>query len=284
MSLHIARTWAPLLDGYDVVLCDVWGVLHNGIAAWPAAYGALQRARQAGKTVVLITNAPRLHPRVRRQLSHLGVPEDAYDDIVTSGDVTRTLVAGGPRKVLHIGTERDLDLFEGLDVERVDEDRAEGVVVSGPFDDETETPDDYADLMARLKARDLPMVCANPDIVVERGQRLVYCAGAIAHVYAELGGKTLIAGKPHRPIYVEALRRARTARGTDIEQSRVLAIGDGLATDIKGAMDYGLDFIFVTDGIHAREYGAHGAPDPARLDAFLANVGARPVAAMVQLR
>ena len=283
MPLEIIDRMGMLLGGYDTVLCDVWGVLHNGVTAWPAAFTALQRARQAGKTVILITNAPRLNPSVRKQLALLGVPEDAYDAIVTSGDVTRQLVAEGPRKVLHIGTERDLDLFNGLGVERVRENDAEGVVVTGPYDDETETPDDYADLLARLYARDLPMVCANPDIVVERGHRLIYCAGAIAQAYAQLGGRTLIAGKPHPPIYAEALRRAEAVCNAPLDRRRVLAIGDGMATDVKGAVDNGLDFVFVSNGIHARDYGAPGAPDPVRLEAFLAEFGANPVATMTHL-
>ena len=283
MTIKTIRTIDALDADYDAILCDVWGVLHNGVTAWPAAHGALSRARAAAKTVVLITNAPRPRAQVRRQLGLLGVPEGAYDDIVTSGDVTRALIAEGPERLFHIGTERDLSLFDGLDVELVEEAEASAVVVTGPYDDETETPDDYAGMLARLRARDLPMICANPDIVVERGDRLVYCAGALARAYGLLGGRTLIAGKPHAPIYAEAMARVADVRGGPLDRDRVVCIGDGLATDVKGAMDNGFDLVFVANGIHARDYGAPGAPDPARMEAFLRDFGAEPVAAMPRL-
>ncbi|MCR9123142.1 MAG: TIGR01459 family HAD-type hydrolase [Phyllobacteriaceae bacterium] len=273
-------TLDALHDRYDAILCDVWGVLHNGVESWPAACEALQRARKAGKTVVLITNSPRPTAQVLAQLARLDVPRDCHDDIVTSGDVTRTLIAEGPRGVFHIGTDDDLPIFEGIDVDLVEDFEASAVVVTGPRDDERETPDDYAELLARLRARDLPMICANPDIVVERGDRLIYCAGAIARAYGLLGGRTLIAGKPHAPIYDEAMARI----GGSVDRARVLAIGDGMTTDVKGAMDNGFDLLFVSDGIHAREYGAPGAPDPAKLEAVLRDFGAAPVATMVNLR
>ena len=283
MELALIDHVDPLLGGYDVILCDVWGVVHNGVAAWPDAVGALGRCRAAGATVVLITNAPRPNPAVRAQLARLGVSGDAFDDVVTSGDVTRALIAEGPRKVFHIGPDMDLSIFEGLDVERVEDFEASAVVCTGLFDDETETPGDYADLLARLRSRDLPMICANPDIVVERGHRLIYCAGALAREYSLLGGRTLIAGKPHRPIYEEALRLAEKARGAPVDRARVLAIGDGATTDVKGAIDNGIDLLFITDGIHAREYGEPGRPDPVRLAAWLEAASARPAGVMVKL-
>jgi HAD superfamily hydrolase (TIGR01459 family) len=280
MAMANIDTLDALHDRYDAILCDVWGVLHNGVVSWPAACEALQRARKAGKTVILITNSPRPTAQVLAQLARLGVPADCHDGIVTSGDVTRTLIAEGPRRIFHIGTEEDLPIFDGIDVELVEDFEASAIVVTGPRDDERETPDDYADLLARLRARDLPLICANPDIVVERGDRLVYCAGAIARAYGLLGGRTLIAGKPHAPIYEAALAQI----GATADRSRVLAIGDGMTTDVKGAMDNGFDLLFVSDGIHAREYGEPGAPDPARLAAFLHDFGANPVATMVNLR
>ncbi len=283
MAIPVAETLDALIDGYDVVLCDVWGVVHNGVIAWPEAHTALRRARAAGRAVVLVTNAPRPHPHVRDQLASLGVPDAAFDDVATSGDVTRALIAEGPRRVFHMGTERDLSLFDGLDVELVEEFEASAVVCTGLFDDETESPETYAELLARLRARDLPMICANPDIVVERGDKLVYCAGALARAYGQLGGRTLIAGKPHRPIYDLALRLAEKARGGPVDRARVLAIGDGITTDVKGAMDSELALLFVSDGIHAREYGTPGAPDPDRLEAFLTDFGAAPVATMAKL-
>lgn len=283
MPIPAIETIDALAARYDAILCDVWGVLHNGVTAWPDAHQALSRARQAGKIVILITNAPRPHEQVRRQLALLGVPADAYDDVVTSGDVTRALIAEGPRRLFHIGTERDLPLFDGLDVELVEEFEASGVAVTGPYDDETETPDDYADMLSRLRARNLPMICANPDIVVERGDRFIYCAGALARAYGLLGGRTLIAGKPHAPIYVEAMKRIEAAMGGAVGRDRVLALGDGLTTDVKGAMDNGFDLLFVSNGIHAREYGEPGAPDAQRMEDFLRDFGADPVATMIRL-
>lgn len=280
MAIATIDTLDALHDRYDAILCDVWGVLHNGVVSWPAACEALQRARQAGKTVILITNSPRPTAQVLAQLARLGVPADCHDGIVTSGDVTRTLIAEGPRRIFHIGTEEDLPIFDGIDVELVEDFEASAIVVTGPRDDERETPDDYAELLAHLRARDLPLICANPDIVVERGDRLIYCAGAIARAYGLLGGRTLIAGKPHAPIYDAALAQI----GAPADRSRVLAIGDGMTTDVKGAMDNGFDLLFVSDGIHGREYGEPGAPDAERLAAFLHDFGAAPVATMVNLR
>lgn len=269
---------------YDAILCDVWGVLHNGIDVFPEASAALQRARRNGLAVVLITNSPRLADGVGRQISALGVPDDAYDAIVTSGDVTRVLVSEGPRRVFHLGPDRDLPMFEGLDVERVEEFEASAVVCTGLFHDETETPDDYSEMLARLRARNLPFVCANPDIVVERGDRLVWCAGALARDYAQLGGRTLIAGKPHPPIYRAALAAVADHLGHMPDRSRILAIGDGMLTDVKGAADAGLDVLYVTAGIHARDYGEGAVPDLPRLEAFLARHGYEPVASIPRLQ
>ncbi|MEL6921303.1 MAG: TIGR01459 family HAD-type hydrolase [Pseudomonadota bacterium] len=268
---------------YDVILCDVWGVLHNGQTAWPSASHALARARDGGKTVVLITNSPRPNAGVRMQLAELGVPENAYDAIATSGDVTRTLIAEAPRKQFHLGPDRDDPLFEGLDVELVADAEADAIVCTGLFDDDTETPEDYEEMLSRFRGRDLPFICANPDIVVERGERLVYCAGALARRYGLMGGRTLIAGKPHKPIYDLAMTLASQARGAEVSKAKTMVIGDGITTDAKGAMDNGFDLLFITDGIHAREYGAHGAPDMDRLTAFLDDFGATPVASMTKL-
>jgi HAD superfamily hydrolase (TIGR01459 family) len=284
LALREIQTLSEISDGYDVILCDVWGVLHNGVRSWPAASSALAAERKRGKAVVLVTNAPRPKGPVSEQLAALGVPENAYDDIVTSGDVTRALIRDSARRIFHIGPDRDYSLYDGLDIELCEEREASSVVCTGLYDDDTETPDDYRELLQRLRARDMPFICANPDIVVERGDELLYCAGALARDYGLMGGRTLIAGKPHKPVYDEVLSKAAAVLGRDIDKSRVLAIGDGITTDIKGAMDYGLDFIFITDGIHAREYGRPGEPDTVRLAAFLSDFGADPVATMTKLR
>ncbi|MBX3581587.1 MAG: TIGR01459 family HAD-type hydrolase [Rhizobiaceae bacterium] len=269
---------------YKAILCDVWGVLHNGERCYEAASAALSRAREQGLAVVMITNSPRPHDGVEAQFEVLGVPDSAWDRVVTSGDVTRELVRVGPRRIFHLGPERDFNLYDGLDVELVEEFEASGVVCTGLFDDEVETPDDYREMLTRLRARNLPFICANPDIVVERGERLIWCAGALARDYAQLGGRTLIAGKPHRPIYEAALEAASEVAARQIARSEVLAIGDGMLTDIKGASDNGLDVLYISGGIHAREYGHADDPDPAKLQVFLDKHGFEAVATMPKLR
>ena len=273
-----------IAGGYSVLLCDVWGVVHNGERAFAEASAALARARGNGKAVILITNAPRPHPDVEAQLRALGVPLDAYDRVVTSGDVTRDLIADGPRMVFHIGPDRDLSIYDGLDIELCEEPEASVVVCTGLFDDETETPEDYSDLLRRLRARNLPFICANPDIVVERGDRLIWCAGALARDFGQLGGRTLISGKPHRPIYEAALKAAGDLLGRTISSSDVLAIGDGVLTDIKGASQNDIDALYVSGGIHARDYGETLEPDLPRLAAFLQKHGHEPVAVIPRLR
>ncbi len=281
MAAFIER-FEPLQRDYDVLFCDVWGVIHNGLAAFPAACDALLRFRARGGTAILITNAPRSGEAVARILDRLGVPRDAYDAITSSGDVTRGVVAARLQQaVFHLGPKRDLSIFTGLDVKFADSERADYVVCSGLFDDTTETPDSYRDMLAAMRMRALFMVCANPDIVVERGDSLVYCAGALADAYATLGGDVLYCGKPHAPIYDTALTKAATLRGGAVPaRRRVLAIGDSVRTDLRGAAAFGLDYMFVTSGIHAGEYGSRDAPDLAALNATFKAAGVAPKAVM----
>jgi HAD superfamily hydrolase (TIGR01459 family) len=275
--------FAPLASAYDVMLCDVWGVVHNGAIATAPSCDALARFRQQGGTVVLITNAPRPGAVVQVFLDNLDVPHAAYDGIISSGDVTRALmIKRTGESIFHIGPERDLPMFEGLDAKVVDVGHADYVVCSGLNDDTIETPQDYDGLIAAMRAHDLTMVCANPDIVVERGAELVYCAGAIAERYAAAGGKVIYAGKPYHPIYDEALALAQHLRGTAVDHSRVLAIGDSLRTDVKGAVDYGLDCLFVTAGIHAEELGGRERPNATALAEILGAAGLSPKAVMRQ--
>jgi HAD superfamily hydrolase (TIGR01450 family) len=269
---------------YQAIVCDVWGVLHNGVTHSAAAAAALALARESGVPVVLVTNAPRPRDAVVAQMEAIGVPDNAWDRIVTSGDVTRDLISAGARRVFHLGPERDKSLYDGLDVELVEEFEASAVVCTGLFDDENDAPEDYAEMLRRLRARDLPFICANPDIVVERGDRLVWCAGVLARDYAQLGGRTLIAGKPHAPIYEAALKSAADMLGRAIEPGEVLAIGDGMLTDIKGACDNGFEALYISGGIHASDYGHPDNPEPGRLAAFLDQHGFRPVAVMPKLR
>ncbi len=263
--------FSTLASNYDVVLSDVWGVVHNGVAAFPDACDALARFRAGGGTVLLITNAPRPADVVVRLLDRLNVPHAAYDGIVSSGDVTQAVILKRRNdRVFHIGPERDHSVFTDLGIAFAPAESADYVVCSGLFDDEAETPQDYRELLATIRRRDLVMVCANPDLVVERGERLVYCAGAIADLYASLGGQVLYAGKPHRPIYETALAKAAAVRGQGSALDRVLAIGDSVRTDLAGASAFGIDCLFVTAGIHAEELGARDNPDAAVLRTIFA--------------
>ena len=276
--------FSAIAPDYDVLLCDVWGVLHNGIAAFADTCDALMRARARGAVVVLITNAPRPREVVEGQLRHFHVPSETYDAIVSSGDVTRSVVEARHGKSLYfLGPERDRPVFSGLNVKFASLETADYVVCTGLLDDDTETPEDYRDRLEVMLSRKLFMVCGNPDVVVERGDRLVYCAGAIADLYATMGGEVLYAGKPYRPIYDMALKRAEAAAGREAPLSRVLAVGDSLRTDMRGARTIGVDFLFVTAGIHAEELGGRDKPDPAALASAFVAAGDVPKAVMRRL-
>jgi HAD superfamily hydrolase (TIGR01459 family) len=243
--------FATLAPRYDVLLCDVWGVVHNGVAATVESCAALVRFRSHGGTVVLITNAPRPGDFVQTFIDKLKVPREAYDAIVSSGDVTRALVAErAGERVFHVGPERDLPIFEGLDVELAPIERADFVVCSGLYDDTRETPQDYVKLIDEMRACKLAMICANPDVVVERGDHLVYCAGAVADLYAHAGGEVIYAGKPYAPIYELAAEIIAERAGRHVPRSDILAIGDGIHTDMAGATGFGLDAVFVASGLH----------------------------------
>lgn len=277
--------FSALAPDYDVVLSDVWGVVHNGVAAFPEACDALTRFREKGGTVVLITNAPRPNGVVASQVEQFGAPRSIYDAIVSSGDVTRSEIANRPgQTILHIGPKRDLAIFEGLDVRFAPVESADYVICSGLFHEDTESPEDYRPLLDKMHERELFMVCGNPDVVVERGSTLVYCAGAIADLYATMGGKVLYAGKPYRPIYEMAVAKAESAAGRKISLGRVIAVGDSVRTDLKGARTMGLDFLFVTSGIHAEELGSREEPDHAALTATFTAAGGMPKAVMRELR
>jgi HAD superfamily hydrolase (TIGR01459 family) len=276
--------FSALAPSYDVVLSDVWGVVHNGVAALPEAGEALARFRRSGGTVVLISNAPRPGQNVVHLLDEFGVVREAYDGIVTSGDVTTHVIAGRPgQTVFHLGPERDRPMYAKLDVRFAPVESADYVVCSGLFNDETETAEDYRALLDRMRARRLFMVCANPDIVVERGDRLVACAGAIADLYRDMGGEVLYAGKPYRPIYDQALAAGDAVRGAPTALARVLAIGDSVRTDVTGAASLGVDCLFLAAGIHAEELGGRDDPDPAVLGQIFAGAGVAPKAVMRRL-
>jgi HAD superfamily hydrolase (TIGR01459 family) len=276
--------FSTLAPDYDVLLCDVWGVVHNGVVVFAHACDALMRARARGATVVFITNAPRQSEVVARQLEKLQVPRETYDAIVSSGDVTRSVIqTRAGQSLFHLGPERDHSIFSGLKMRFAPLESADYVVCSGLDDDDTETPEIYrARLVAMLKRR-LFMVCGNPDVVVERGDKLVYCAGSIADLYATMGGEVLYAGKPYRPIYEMALAKAEAAAGRKVALKRVLAVGDSVRTDLKGAHTVGVDFLFVTSGIHAEELGGRERPESKALSGVFAAAGEMPKAVMRQL-
>jgi HAD superfamily hydrolase (TIGR01459 family) len=277
----VIERFAPLAPDYDVLFCDVWGVVHNGLAAFAPACEALVRFRAGGGTAILLTNAPRPATAVERILDRLAVPREAYDAITTSGDVTRNIVESKRgQKIFHLGPERDLPIYTGLDVAFAPLETADYVVCSGLFDDTTETPESYREMLATMRARSLFMVCANPDVVVERGEAIVYCAGALADAYAALGGEVLYCGKPHAPIYQAALAKAATLRGRSPALKRVLAVGDSVRTDLTGAASFGVDSVFVTSGIHAEDFGGREAPDLDALNAIFAAAGVAPKAVM----
>jgi HAD superfamily hydrolase (TIGR01459 family) len=242
---------------HDALICDVWGVLHNGRFAYPEAAEALRRFRASRGPVVLLTNAPRPVGDIEQMFLRLGVPLDCYDAIMTSGVAAREDLASraknGVLKMLHLGPERDRGVFAELPVESAAVEQADIVLNTGLYDDETETPEDYADIFAKMRARDLTMLCANPDIVVERGEKLIWCAGALARDYEKLGGEVVYYGKPHRPIYDTVLALAEKIAGRKI--LRPLAVGDGADTDIKGANKMGIDALFIAQGVHAAQLG-----------------------------
>ena len=257
---NLAENGQQLSSRFDIWLCDIWGVIHNGVHAHQKACQALANHRKNGGVVILITNAPRPRAQVIEQLQGLNVPDESYDDIVSSGDVTRALVRdheGG--KVFFLGPERDFALKNGLPVEWSDIDEADAVLCSGLYDDKNDTMERYADMLSGMKQRDLPMICANPDLVVQFGSRLIPCAGAIAAEYTKIGGKVLMAGKPFKPIYDISLSRASQIKVQPIDNANVVAIGDGMNTDIKGACDYGLDVMFISGGIHDDEIKKDGS-------------------------
>ena len=285
---RLIASLAEIADAYDAILCDVWGVLHDGRTAFGPASDALVAYRRRGGVAAALTNAPRPHPPVQAQMRRLGVSPEALDAVVTSGDVTLALMqAYGEAPVHAIGPERDMSLFDALEAAtglrppRVGPQDAAYVLCTGLEHDDRETPADYGPRLAALAARRLPFVCANPDIVIHRGADVVYCAGALARDYAAIGGQVTYAGKPHAPVYQAAM--AVLAKALGRPPRRVLAIGDGFHTDVRGASAQGLDVLFVAGGIHRDEALTQGRPDPEKLAALFAREGLTPAATIAAL-
>ena len=281
-AIPVLSSIAPFAETSDLWFVDIWGVMHNGVTPFASSVAACEAFRKQGGTVLLVTNSPRPRESVGKQLDGIGVSRAAYNDIVSSGDVSRSLIeewAGQP--ILHIGPERDLPIFAGLRAKPgASADDAVVAVCTGLYDDETETPDNYSALLAKLSSRNVPMICANPDLKVERGRRIVYCAGAIAAAYQALGGRVSYAGKPYEPIYELALRTGSDMRAAAVGKDRVLAIGDGVATDIAGAAGFGIRSVFIASGVYVKS-GEAISEAASRL--FSTASGARPVAVMTEL-
>lgn len=276
---------------YDAMFVDLWGCVHNGVAALPEAVLALQAYRADGGKVVLVTNSPRPRAGVEKQLAYFGVPDDAWDSIATSGDSARSAMYRGivGTHVWHIGPPTDLKFFEPphivtdpVAIKRVALDKAEGMVCTGPFDS-LEDPSAMRPQFLLAKQRGLKLLCANPDIVVDRGDTREWCAGALAQLYTEMGGESLYFGKPHPPIY-DLARRRLSELGADVSESRILAIGDGILTDIAGAVGEDLDSLFISGGLAAAETQTMRQPDANALETYLSKQEYSPLYTIGHLR
>jgi len=278
----IITSISELAETADVWLLDVWGVMHNGVTPFQSSVAACHAFQERGGYVLLLTNAPRPAAAVMEQLNRIGVPRTAYNAVVTSGDVTRGVVeAWAGRALYHIGPERDRGIFVNLDVAFATSHHADAVVCTGLIDDEQESPEDYAAMFQEFQKRGVVMLCANPDLKVERGNKIVYCAGALAKAYEGLGGEVIYSGKPYLPIYELALNTAKDSLRRDIEKDRVLAIGDGVLTDIKGAAAAGIRSVFIASGVHVDRDRSFDSQTISKL--FATSDGRKPVAAMAAL-
>lgn len=284
-GVQLVKGLSELAVGKDLLVCDIWGVIHNGVEAFEDSCAALARFRAGGGVVVLVSNAPRPFHLVRDMLDRLGASRDAYDAIVTSGDITRGAIAERAKlPVFMIGPARDRPIFEGLGANFAPIDEAGYVVCTGLFDDETETAEIYRPTLEGLLARDVELICANPDLVVERGDSLIPCAGAVAALYEQMGGRVLYAGKPHGPIYDAAFDLGGRLKGAPVERGRILAIGDSIHTDVAGAVAANIDVLFVARGIHAHEVMAPEKLTATSVNAWAARQRVRPTALIDHLR
>jgi len=288
---RIIESLAEISQSYDAVFCDLWGCLHNGITAFPAAVAALRAFREQGGTVILLTNAPRPHSSVAEQLVRFNAPDDCWDAIATSGDSARAAMFRGVigQNVYFIGRPHDEVFFgpsevvaEPVEIRRTPLDEATGILCCGPFDPHADPAVMRPQFLSAI-ARDLPLLCANPDVIVDRGDNREWCAGALAALYTEMGGTSLYFGKPHPPVY-DLSRRLIVELGRDISDARILCIGDGITTDIAGAMGEDLDSLLITGGLAADQTKTTEQPDPEALAAWLETQPFRPTFAIGKLR
>ena len=288
---QIITSLAEISDRYDALFCDLWGCVHDGLTPFADAIRAMQSFRAKGGTVMLVTNAPRPHAPVRKQLQQIGVPNNAYDGIATSGDSARAAMFRGVvgQNIYFIGQPHDQDFFSPLElvedpktITQVTLEEAEGIICCGPFDP-LEDLEEMRPQLLIAKTKGLKLLCANPDIVVDRGNNREWCAGALAKLFTEIGGESLYFGKPHSPIYDLARRRLNTL-GKSIPDSRILCVGDGLLTDIDGALGEELDSLFITGGLAARETKTVDQPEPQALEAYLTQEMMQPTYSIGKLR
>ena len=288
---QIITSLAEISDRYDALFCDLWGCVHDGLTPFADAISAMQSFRTKGGTVMLVTNAPRPHAPIRKQLQRIGVPDNAYDGIATSGDSARAAMFRGAvgQNIYFIGQTHDQDFFSPLElvedpktITQVTLEEAEGIVCCGPFDPLADLQEMQPQLLF-AKSKGLKLLCANPDIVVDRGNTREWCAGALAKLYTEIGGESLYFGKPHSPIYDLARLRLNTL-GKSIPDSRILCVGDGVLTDIDGALGEELDSLFITGGLAARETKTVDQPEPQALEAYLTQEMMQPTYSIGKLR
>lgn len=289
---QIITALSEVSDRYQALFVDLWGCVHNGVTAYPEAVAALQQYRTKGGTVVLVTNSPKPRAGVASQLGEFNVPDDCYDIIATSGDSARSAMFRGTvgQKVYFMGEwERDAGFFEPLhllenpvEIERVPLQEAEGIVCCGPFDPMADPEVNRADFLF-AKTKGMKLLCANPDIVVDRGEVREWCAGALARLYTEMGGESLYFGKPHPPIY-DLARRRLASLGKDVPDSEILAIGDGVLTDIAGGMGEGIDSLFISGGLAAQETKTGFSPDAEALSDYLKKEKSNPTYTIGRLR
>ncbi len=289
---QIVSSLSEISGRYDALFVDLWGCVHDGVKALPEAVAALQDYRRKGGIVVLVTNSPKPRAGVEVQLNKFGVAEDAWDTIATSGDSARSAMFRGAvgQKVFFMGEwARDEEFFtplklldDPLNIELVKLDQAEGVVCCGPFDPMAD-PADLRPELLYAKTKGMKLLCANPDIVVDRGEVREWCAGAVAQLYTEMGGESLYFGKPHPPIY-DLARRRLYALGHDIPDGQILAIGDGAQTDVKGAMGEDIDSLFISGGLARADTKTSHQPDPDALSAYLQREMSMPTYTIGHLR
>ena len=284
--MRIIDGLSEIADGYEAMLCDAWGVIHNGRRVFEGAAEAMAAFRRERGPVLVLTNAPRPSEIIPAQLDRLGLPRECWDAIVTSGDATMfEFERRAPGPAFRLGPEKDDPMFEGRGLSFAPIEEAAFIACTGLFHDETEEPDAYRELLQKGADRNIPMVCANPDIIVDFGGKRMWCAGALAAIYEEMGGAVIHVGKPHSPIYGLAFEKLKRVAGRDIPRGKILAVGDGLATDIKGANDHDLDVVFVASGIHGEEaQGADGCLDAEKLAGVLSGEGRTAVAGIEELR